>query len=563
MTSSTPPASLRVLLAALLALVVPACTTGSTRPGRADAGPGADASVLSGCDPGQDADGDGVADDAEASTDSDGDGVGNDRDTDSDADGIPDTEEHLGSVPCSRPDADGDGQPNWADVDSDNDGLTDAEERGIGTDPYDRDTDNDGVTDLGEVRGTMTDPTDAASTIPESDFFVVLPYNAPRETRELTFGTNISQADVYFLIDTTGSMGAPIENVRSSLARIAGELGTRIRDVQLGVGHHDDFPFEGACGIFDPSCSSGGYGVAGDVVYENLQDITSNVAAVQSTLNSLGLGNGNDLPESQTEALYQVATGEGGMWSLGSERFTLPPRRCPAIPDDPGRRLGYPCFRSGSLPIIVLVSDITFHNGAGGSEAYSGISPPPHTFAQAGAALNGIGARFIGVAVDGGGRPDQEAMARLTGSVDGSGRPLVFDASAGLVSDAIIDGISALVGGTPQDVNTTTENVDGNPDGTDARGFIKSVVPLRGFSADGIAGPSAESFTRLDETTFYGVVPGSRVDFTVEFYNDFVMPPATAQIYRARIVVLGNGVARLDERDVYIVVPPDGAVILI
>jgi hypothetical protein len=40
-------------------------------------------------------------------------------------------------------------------------------------------------------------------------------------------------------------------------------------------------------------------------------------------------------------------------------------------------------------------------------------------------------------------------------------------------------------------------------------------------------------------------------------------PAATAQVFQARIVVIGNGVARLDERRVFIVVPPDGGEIVI
>jgi hypothetical protein len=151
----------------------------------------------------------------------------------------------------------------------------------------------------------------------------------------------------------------------------------------------------------------------------------------------------------------------------------------------------------------------------------------------------------------------------MTGSVDGSGGPLVYDAAGGAVSDAIIEGISALIGGTPQDVTTTTENVEGNPGGIDARGFIKAIVPVEGYR-DGVPGPNpGVSYTSLDTTTFYGVVPGTLVDFEVDFHNDFVPPPLTSQIYRAVIVVIGNGVARLDERQVYIVVPPEGAVVLI
>jgi hypothetical protein len=238
---------------------------------------------------------------------------------------------------------------------------------------------------------------------------------------------------------------------------------------------------------------------------------------------------------------------------------TIAPRTCPVIPDEPGSRRGYPCFRPGSLPIIVLVTDVSWHNGPGGSAPYAGITPPPHTFDQAVTALNAIGARFIGVAVNGGGRPEAEQMARMTGTVDGAGSPLVYDATGGTVSDQIIVGIETLTGGTPQDVNTRTENVPGNPDEFDATLFIKAIVPVEGYR-DGIAGTGYDS---KDETTFYGVIPGTLVDFEIDFWNDVRPPAATAQIFKARIIVVGNGVADLDSRNVYIVVPPEGGVIII
>lgn len=552
--------------------LLPACTDAPSRP-RTDR-PSGDGGMLGprpveGCDPAVDSDGDGIGDAAETNVDADGDGIPNHLDEDSDGDGISDRDEHMSSPACVRPDADGDGIANWLDTDSDNDGLPDSEERSLGTDPYNRDSDNDGVTDLAEVRGTGTDPNDSTSTISPDDFFVVLPYQGERVNRTLRFGTNIHQADVYFLIDTTGSMGVPLENVRTSLTRIASELSTRIRDVQMGVGHFQDFPFSGNCGLFDIACAMRpvNYGADTDRAYIHVQDITNNLGNVQSALNGLALGNGTDLPESHVEALYQTATGEGGSWSWNGRTHSIAPRTCPAIPDEPATRRGYPCFRAGSLPIIVLVSDVQFHNGPGGSAAYREISPTPHSFEQATAALGELGARVVGVSVPntrGSSRPDQEAVARMTGSVDGSGRPLVYDAAGGEVSDAIIEGIGTLVGGTPQDVTTTTENVAGNPDDVDARGFIKSIVTVEGYSRDGVPGARPGiSYTSRDESTFYGVVPGTLVDFAVDFHNDFVEPPATTQIYRATIVVMGNGVARLDERQVFIVVPPDGAIVLI
>jgi hypothetical protein len=71
------------------------------------------------------------------------------------------------------------------------------------------------------------------------------------------------------------------------------------------------------------------------------------------------------------------------------------------------------------------------------------------------------------------------------------------------------------------------------------------------------------TYASKDETTFHQVVPGTLVDFEIDFYNDFVPPPPVAQVYRARIVVVGNGVARLSERHVYIIVPPEHGTILI
>ncbi|GAB4207250.1 MAG: hypothetical protein OHK0013_24700 [Sandaracinaceae bacterium] len=560
----TGPARIALCALALLAVPVAACTTGGPNRGR-DAGPGggtdAWAPVDPACNPTQDADGDGIADTREGTNDPDGDGLPSFQDPDSDGDGASDSDEAATGNPCAPRNSDSDPLPDFLDTDSDNDGLTDQDERGRGTDPLDRDSDDDGVTDLGEVLGTGTDPLDRTSTIPEEDFFVVLPYLGERVPRELEFGTDITVADVYFLVDTTGSMGGPISNVQSSLTRIAAELSTRIDSVQMGVGEHKDFPFcDGD--PFGSEC----FGDASDDAYVHHQDITDDVARVQAGLARLTASGGADTPESQVEALYQTASGLGGSWTYGGGgSWSLPRKVCEVLPDETRRRIGYPCFRPGALPIVVLVSDVPWHNGATGGEPYANISPAPHTFAQAVSEMNRIGARYIGVAVDGGGRFEHEEMARATGSVDAGGRPLVYDAAGGSVSDAIIEGISTLVGGTPQDVDTRTQNVAGNPGDVDATGFIKAITPNRGCSpATGACGPNpGVTYASQDDRTFYEVIPGVRVYFDVDFYNDFVPPPPTAQIFRAQIIVVGNGVTDLDEREVYIIVPPEGGEILL
>lgn len=523
-----------------------------------DASWNGDAGTFSGgCIATMDMDGDGIADAVEGTADSDGDGIVNQLDTDSDGDGIDDATENARGTPCGPTDSDSDTTPDFRDLDSDNDGLSDAEEIAVMTDPTLVDTDGDGVTDLGEVRGTRTDPTDPESTIPPGDFFVVLPYMDPEQYRPLRFGTDLKRADVYFLIDTSFSMDAAIANVRSSLSTIASEAAGRIPDVQMGVGRFEDFPFDDHFCI-PIGCTGSWFGSAGDVPFSHVQSITGDLPSVQTALNGLTTRDGGDCPESQSEALFQVADGSGGMYRFrNGATYTIPPRSCAA------GAIGYPCFRDGALPIVVFVTDAGWHNGVGGANPYGGITPAVHTFDQAATALNAIGGRFIGVALTPGGgcsvlgldRVALDEMARLTGSVDAAGAPLVYTATGGTVSSSIIDGIQTLAESTPQDVNTRTENVPGNPDDFDARLFILSITPLEAYR-DGAACPAC--YTRTDSTTFYGVIPGTEVEFDIEFKNDVRMGQETAEIFRAKIFVVGNGVTDLDERQVYIVVPPEG-----
>ena len=545
-------ALLLLSLTALLALPVLGCNAGRAGPPgtRRDAGPGGPDGPTVACDSPVDSDGDGIADVREGSADPDGDGVPSSADDDSDGDGIPDATEARSTNPCAPMDSDGDGYFDAIDTDSDNDGVMDRDEVAAGTDPLSRDSDGDGVTDLGE-RAAGTNPLDPASTIPADDFFVVLPYGDPEQNRPLVFGTNIEIADVFFLIDTTGSMQGAINDVSASMMTIASTVSGVIDDVQFGVGSYEDFPVAPYGELF-------GYGSRfpdrPDWPFHLEQEITSNLSLVLAALNLTADG-GNDWPESGTEALYQTATGFGVNYPGGS----VPMRTCPEIPDEPARRRGYPCFRPGALPIIVLVTDADIHNGPVG-ENYSGL-PTAAAYAPTVDALNAIGARVIGVDLSSA-RDDLEPIARATGTVDGSGTPLVYGpAPASSTSEQIIMGITSLVGGTPQDVTTEREDVLGDPPGAefDATLFITAIVPVEGYGAGG----RGTGFSSMDATTFYDVIPGTDVEFRVDFINNVYPPPAVATVFQARIIVIGNGVARLDERRVFIVVPPEGGEILI
>jgi hypothetical protein len=543
--------------------------------GSADAGPS--------CASRTDTDGDGIADVREGDGDPDGDGVPSFMDLDSDGDGLSDMLEANSSDACAPADSDGDGTPDFADADSDNDGLTDAAETAAGTDPTNTDSDGDGFFDLAED-AAGTDPLDPTDTIPETDFFVVLPYQGDRAMRTLRFGTDIQVADVFFLVDTTGSMGGERSNLILGLQTvIIPGIEAEIPNVQFGAGGFDDYPYGG---YGSPSTHDlpfyllrtigpaeddlGAWSITSDATTCPMDAAVNDIGSITGAPNGMpdileaieGLPChfGVDGPESYVPALWVTATGRGVSWPGGS----IPDQMCPSIPDEVSARRGYPCFRPGALPIVVFFGDATFHNGPGMSDPYAEFPAPQ--YAEAIAELTAIGARVLPVYSGSGDgdpaliRAQFEGTARDTGSVRADGTPLLFMIAGdgtGL-STAVVDAVRELVGGTPQDVSTRTVNVPGNPDNFDATLFIKSIVPNEGY------GPTpGTGYSSKDTTTFYDVIPGTLVDFDIDFWNDVRMPADVAEIFLARIIVVGNGVADLDERRVYIIVPPEGSVILI
>jgi hypothetical protein len=69
----------------------------------------------------------------------------------------------------------------------------------------------------------------------------------------------------------------------------------------------------------------------------------------------------------------------------------------------------------------------------------------------------------------------------------------------------------------------------------------------------GVSATQAVAF--IDSSTFFGVIPGTRVTFQITFQNDFFRGTDKAELFVAFIDVRGGGSAILDTREVYIVVP--------
>jgi hypothetical protein len=136
--------------------------------------------------------------------------------------------------------------------------------------------------------------------------------------------------DVLFLFDTTGSMGSTISSAKSSALTLLDNISTKFKNFRVAVANYRDY--------YDPLAEENPYGGAGDYVYFANQPFTSDKAAVQSAINSLGIGNGMDWEESVYSALANGLAGTG--LSDGKETWR----------DNPAKR------------IIILIGDAPGHN---------------------------------------------------------------------------------------------------------------------------------------------------------------------------------------------------------
>jgi hypothetical protein len=343
----------------------------------------------------------------------------------------------------------------------------------------------------------------------------------------LDIEAQLARADVLFLVDTTASMGDEIDQIREGLRdTIAPGIDSAIPDSALGVAHFEDFP--------SPDCGDGS-----DTPFELLLPITTDLNRVQAAVDSLELGNGLDRPESQVEALYQTATGEG----IGG--YVPPSFGCPSGGN------GYPCFRTDALPVILLFTDAPFHNGPGGSEDYScEITPAPHTYEQARTALNRLGIRVMGMySGEGEGLGDLRQLATDTEAVE-DGDPLVADIGqrGERLSTEVVAAIRTLADVIEFDVDTVLVDPDLTDD-IDPRDFIEEVRPVRAEPMDRIEGID------LATSSFIGVRAGTRVFFELRIRGGSVVPGPVPRRVRLEIVFRGDRRTRLGSRLIDLVIP--------
>jgi hypothetical protein len=260
----------------------------------------------------------------------------------------------------------------------------------------------------------------------QQDFFFILPYEdgSGSQNKPLDFSTAIPSEDVFFLMDTTGSMQDEINNLQVALTTpttgvIDSILATE-PDTAFGLGAMEDFPLivsgdqygettEFCTGTLPYSPEDGdgtddqpfklrqGIGSGTTVDLQNainaLTHPSSNPAMGSYQLQTIGCG--GDLPEAGFEAVYQAATGAG-----------LP--NAPSPTSVPTQSIGW---RQGSaMPVVVELSDAISHGtdetvgcGSGSLAAGTNLNYDPsvtgaHSRSDAATALENMCGRFVGIA---------------------------------------------------------------------------------------------------------------------------------------------------------------------
>jgi hypothetical protein len=505
-------------------------------------------------------DGDGVADQIETGDDFDEDGTRNFRDLDSDGDCRPDAIE-AGSPVL---DSDGDRRPDFLDRDSDGDGVADQAEDadcdGV-LDPDETsatsgDTDGDGAPDIVETEAGTGGNDASDNPQARGDFVFIEPYQEAQSpvSDVLDFSTRLRQVDLYLMLDRSLSMQDEISHVKAHLTQVLSRL-MCADDSDVGC-------------VEDLWVGAGTIGYQLDQPFAHYADVQPSLSI--AAMNTAPPSQAYNSREATAFALWSAITGLGTAAAAGcdfarADVTPTPPRAtCDGSPAAAlGPATGYPCFRDGSLPVVLLATDeppLT-------SGQYTVQCPAWATVVRA--AIEAVGGKVVGVygsaeddddvPVQTATRVDLETIAEDTGAITaGSNTPLVFPGAAQGAAAAIEEGVRTLFNQLPLDLSARA--IDDPSDGVDAvAAFVSHLETLQSGVGRCTAGLEHRDGPDADATPdeFVAVRTGTPVCWTLVTRPNTTVPPGDEpQLLKATIEVEGDGVTALDTRDVYFLVPP-------
>lgn len=327
----------------------------------------------------------------------------------------------------------------------------------------------------GHTLGPIVIP-DLRPTTPGNEGAVVVLPEGEHQMLTVSMTAEYHSADIVFLMDSTGSMGEEIAVLSSAFGAIVDSVAAVVPDAAFGVAEHRDY-------------AVAPYGGSMDVPFRLDRALTTDVGAVHDALSHLVAGSGGDYPESQYEALYQVATGNGfdldgnGACDLAGDVAPFIAKSIDAFGGSvPGTHAGTSAtgggagFREGALHIVVESSDADYRDpDAGWTLGNAGTAP--HGKHEAIAALNDAGIHVIGIASGSPALAQMTEVALATSAVadrDGDGTDDVLVYSVG--ADA--EGLPASVADAVERMVTAHETTAALHAEGDEWGFVASAEAL-------------------------------------------------------------------------------------
>jgi hypothetical protein len=340
-----------------------------------------------------------------------------------------------------------------------------------------------------------------------------------QETIEVTVpaGAGVAAADVYFLMDTTGSMGGPISSIRSAATAVMTSLQSTYPDVDLAFGAGDFKDFQSP-NQFDR------------YAFRHQVSLTNDVAAVQGAVDAWLPSGGNDLPEGQFYAFDQLAE-----------------NRAPSNDGTDAATIGW---RPGAKRILVVFGDAPGHDpvcSAITAQVPGHALPYDITEASVTAKLVDAGITFIGIStttglsegMDGAFSGSDYGVCGTAGATVGPGQATRIATATGgahlinVSAAAIATAVEERVGEAVETIN----NLRLVPTGDTAQ-FVTAIDPATGYGPLELDTGQVLEF----EVDWTGVVAATDVDQVFTGTIDAVADGSVVAQKSVRITVPGTAV---------------------
>ena len=316
----------------------------------------------------------------------------------------------------------------------------------------------DGLLDIGVVNPPRSLQLDKPTLTPDDKRLVL----DPGESRTVPYRLNVPRTplplQVFFLLDTSDSMGATIEDLADSVVDIINQLVQEDIRLKVGIGafraYPDHFPPRPRCDEV-----SVGQSCEANYVYLQVMDITDPGPHVSTALREL---------ESDAGGYYKSHL--GALWHLatGAPADLYPPG--PAGHDVPeGLQTD---FHKNGLRVVIHATDEAFGDDiprdSGGTDFGNPEPPPIPEPSEVIAAFNAKDIKQIGLSIGTSARRDLEEIARGTDTVAPAegvdcGNGYVIEAGRPLVCPVRRNNLSESHNLVPAIVNT----IEAIPDTTD------------------------------------------------------------------------------------------------